>query len=72
MTEQFYTVEVVAPRVGLSVQALYSACRQKQFPHIRIGKRIRVPESALRQWIEEQLAKNTNAQVSVNSFEAVN
>jgi excisionase family DNA binding protein len=48
----------VAPRVGLTRQALFAACRNGQFPHVRIGRRIRIPASGLERWIEEQLAKN--------------
>lgn len=55
MIEELHKPEAVAPRVGLSLQAFYAACRQKQFPHVRIGKRIRIPETALQRWIEEQL-----------------
>ncbi len=64
-----YTVEAVAPRAGMSKQALYAACRARQFPHVRIGKRIRIPESLLEKWIQEQATKNTNAQESRVSLE---
>lgn len=52
--EEFLTVSEVAPRVKMSEQALYSAIREKQFPAVRIGARIRIPVSMLKRWIEEQ------------------
>lgn len=59
--DELMRIEDVAPRVGLSTQALYHACRQRQFPHVRIGRRIRVPASALATWIATQIARNTVA-----------
>lgn len=59
--------ETVAPKVGLSLGAFYAACRAKQFPHVRIGKRIRVPESALKQWIDEQLTGKSPAQPAASA-----
>lgn len=46
--ERFYTVAEVAQRAGFSEQALYAAIRAGQFPALRVGKRIRIPASALR------------------------
>ena len=55
LIEKLFRVEEVAPQVGLSKNALYAACREKQFPHVKIGTRVRIPESGLRQWIEQQM-----------------
>lgn len=54
--DRLHRVEEVAPQVGLSKSGLYEAIRQGQFPAVRIGKRVRVPESALRDWIARQVA----------------
>jgi len=70
MVETLYKAEVVAPQVGLSIKQFYAACQAKQFPHVRIGRRIRVPESALRRWIEQQLAGNAPAQSAAASAAA--
>ena len=45
------TVSEVAPMVRMSEQALYAAIRERQFPAIRIGARIRISELKLREWI---------------------
>lgn len=66
--ETFYTVETIAPQLNLSVQAVYSACRNGQLPHVRIGRRIRIPESALRKMIEEQIEGEKKAQETSDLF----
>lgn len=53
--ERLLTVAEVAPQVRLSAQALYAAIRERQFPAVRIGARIRIPETALRDWIKTQI-----------------
>lgn len=57
--EILLTVDEVAPMVRMSDQGLYRAIREKQFPAIKIGSQIRIPESALKAWIESQLNTNT-------------
>ncbi len=56
--QELLTVTEVAPMVRMSDQALYRAIREKQFPAIRIGAQIRIPESALTEWVEAQLSIN--------------
>lgn len=34
----------------MSVQALYRACRERQVPHVKVGRRIYFNEDALREW----------------------
>lgn len=70
--EVLHTVEAIAPQFNLSTQAVYAACRNGQIPHIRIGKRIRIPESSIQKWIDAQTSKNNDAQESENSYQAVN
>jgi excisionase family DNA binding protein len=55
MDETLHTVAEVAPKVNMTKQALYAACRNGDFPCVRIGKRrIRIPSSALKRWLEEK------------------
>ena len=49
--ENWLTVKETAPKVGMSEQGLYAAIREKQFPAIHIGRRIRIDPVALRDWI---------------------
>lgn len=50
--EHWLTVKEAAPIAKMSVQALYSAIREKQFPAIHIGRRLRIDPAALREWIK--------------------
>jgi len=50
--EPLFTVDEIAPQVKMTKQALYAAIREKKFPAIHIGKRIRISGSVLRRWIE--------------------
>lgn len=57
--EVLLTVPEVATRVGFTRNALYRMCRERRFPHIRVGKLIRIPESGVQRWLEEQLRQST-------------
>jgi excisionase family DNA binding protein len=57
----FLTVEQAAPQLQMSEQALYAACRVGQFPHIRIGRRIRIPARALAELATIQVGGRNNA-----------
>ena len=50
--ETWLTVKEAAPAAKMSEQALYAAIREKQFPAIRIGRRIRIDPSMLLDWIK--------------------
>jgi excisionase family DNA binding protein len=70
LIEKLYKVDDVAPQVQMTKHALYAAIRAGQFPHLKIGSRIRIPESALARWIEQQTAPNTKAQKQIESLAA--
>jgi excisionase family DNA binding protein len=44
----------------MSEQGLYRAIREGQFPAIRIGAKIRIPESAMKRWIDSQIGPPQN------------
>jgi excisionase family DNA binding protein len=46
------TVREAAARLGVSPNHLYSMIRQNQFPHIKIGERVVVPDSVLDRLLE--------------------
>lgn len=54
--QRLLTVAEVAPTVGLSPHQLYAAIAERQFPAVRIGRRVRIPADAVAQWIDEQLS----------------
>jgi excisionase family DNA binding protein len=57
--EKLLTVAEAAPLVNMSRQGLYAAIRAKQFPALHIGRRIRIPQSSVQQWIAEQMQTTT-------------
>lgn len=58
--EALLTVPEVATMARMSEQGLYRAIREGQFPAIRIGAKIRIPESALKRWIDNQIRPQQN------------
>ncbi|HXH05386.1 MAG TPA: helix-turn-helix domain-containing protein [Vicinamibacterales bacterium] len=46
-----YTVEEAAQLCQLSPDAVYEACRRGEFPHVRIGRRIRIPRRRFEAWL---------------------
>lgn len=68
--ENLLTVQEVAPLVRLSEQGLYRSIREKQFPAIRIGNHIRIPESLLQLWISQQLSTSLPSYTSTKHNES--
>ncbi len=40
--------------IGVSRKAIYEMVASGELPSIRIGRRVRIPVNALREWIEQQ------------------
>lgn len=49
-----FTVSEAAQALGIGRTHAYDLVRRGSIPHIRIGRCIRIPESALSSWIEQQ------------------
>ena len=45
------TVEDLAERLGIGSTMAYRLCKQSGFPVVRLGRIIRIPEDALRDWL---------------------
>ena len=54
MNEMFYTIPEVAQYLKLSKSKVYHLVQTGQLPHIRIGKNVRVKDSELHMWIDQQ------------------
>lgn len=52
LTERLQTVDEVAERLQISTKWLYTACKRGDFPHVKVGNRIRFTERQVRDWIE--------------------
>jgi excisionase family DNA binding protein len=50
------SVREAASTVGLARSTLYGLIASNSFPHIRVGKSIRVPYHAINDWIARKLA----------------
>lgn len=55
-----YRPSEVAQATGYSRSKTYSLIASGIIPSIKIGKSVRVPVAALRNWIEQQLQTNGN------------
>lgn len=54
---RYLTVYDVARRYGVSPSLIYDAMHYGRLPHLRLGSRtVRIPEAALAQWEQAQLA----------------
>ena len=49
----FLNAETVAKLLGISISSSYELMHEKDFPALRIGKRIVVPKEAFIQWVEQ-------------------
>lgn len=47
-----YTIPEVAKLLGVNKIAAYELAKRKDFPAIRIGKRILVPKAAFEDWLK--------------------
>jgi excisionase family DNA binding protein len=52
--ETIMTVPDVAKYLKISKAKIYMMIKNKQIPHIKIGKNVRVRESDLVRWLEKQ------------------
>jgi excisionase family DNA binding protein len=50
------TFEEAAHRLSVSRTTLYALVERGAFPVIRIGTAVRIPSSAIQEWVEKQLA----------------
>jgi excisionase family DNA binding protein len=51
MDEKYYTVKEIADRFHVSRQAVYDWIRDGKLRAVRLGERVRVPESALNDFV---------------------
>lgn len=50
----FLNANTVAQVLGVSISSAYELMHEKDFPALRVGNRIIVPEEKFCQWVEEQ------------------
>jgi excisionase family DNA binding protein len=52
--ERVYTVPEVAEYLKISQSKMYYLVQRGSVPHIRIGRNLRIMESQLKEWLENQ------------------
>ena len=52
--DKIWTVPEVAAYLKMSKSKLYNLIQRDDIPHIKIGKNIRILESDLMEWLEDQ------------------
>ena len=53
----YLNADTVAKLFGISTSSAYELMREKDFPSVRIGKRLIVPKENLRTWVEARIGK---------------
>jgi excisionase family DNA binding protein len=54
MPKTILTISDIAEILKIGKNAAYDLVKQPDFPHFKVGKRIRTTEDALIKWMEEQ------------------
>ena len=52
--EMIYTVPEVAEYLKMSKSKVYDLVKRQKIPYIRIGRNVRIRQSDLDEWLEEQ------------------
>lgn len=52
--ERIYTVPEVAKYLKMSKSKVYALVKREKIPYLRIGRNVRIRESDLNEWLEEQ------------------
>lgn len=58
------TVEETATALGVNPSTVYDYARQRQIPHVRIGKRLIIPRTALMDWLNGAAEQTRRGQAS--------
>lgn len=53
----YLNADAVAKLLGISISSAYELMREKDFPSVRIGKRVIVPKENLQAWVEAHIGK---------------
>lgn len=63
--DKVFTIPEVAAYLKISKSKIYYLVSQKQIPHLKLGRNVRIRESDLQKWLEVQTEKvPTNFQKS--------
>ena len=55
MAEQLaLSVKEAAALLGVNPLTVYEAINRDEFPHVRVGRRVLIPRSALQKWLDQK------------------
>jgi len=57
LDDRILTVPQIAEYLQLSKSKIYYLISRKQFPHLKLGKNVRVRESDLQKWLNQRIEK---------------
>ena len=55
------TPEEAAKQLGVSKPTMYALCNRKDFPSVRVGRKIIIPLASLEKWLEAQATERSGA-----------
>ncbi len=55
--DKVFTIPEVAAYLKISKSKIYYLVSQKQIPHLKVGRNVRIRESDLQKWLELQIEK---------------
>jgi len=55
--DKVFTIPEVAAYLKISKSKIYYLVSQKQIPHLKVGRNVRIRESDLHNWLELQIEK---------------
>ena len=55
------TPEEAAKQLGVSKPTMYALCNRKDFPSVRVGRKIIIPLAALEKWLEAHATERSGA-----------
>ena len=58
-SDKVFTIPEVAAYLKISKSKIYYLVSQKQIPHLKVGRNVRIRESDLLEWMELQTEKVT-------------
>ena len=54
-----YTAEEAADAIGISKNEIYSLMKRAEVPYVKFGRTVRIPKSAIKQWLDERANEHT-------------
>ncbi|WP_432664200.1 helix-turn-helix domain-containing protein [Wukongibacter baidiensis] len=67
MEKYVYTVREVAKVLEIGMNSAYDLIHENVIPHIRLGRKIRIPKKAFDEWLNEAGIKNLKENDSFNN-----